>query len=67
MRNEGCELWRGRRRGMERAKLRICVCMRENEKEGGNSWRMREKEWENNRTSKIFKFQIMRESFIRST
>ena len=30
---------------------------------GGNSWRMREKEWGNNKTSKFSKFQIMRESF----
>ena len=56
-------LWRGRRRGMERERL----WMRENESERGNSWRMREKEWGNNKTSNFFKFQIMRESFIRST
>ena len=35
MRNEGCVLWRGRRRGMEREKLWIGVWMRENEREGG--------------------------------
>ena len=34
MRNEGCVLWRGRRRGMEREKLWIGVWMRENESEG---------------------------------
>ena len=68
MRNEGCVLWRGRRRGIERGKLWIGVWMRENEKGGGrNSWRIREKEWGNNKTSKFFKFQIMRESFTRST
>ena len=33
MRNEGCVLWRGIRRGMERAKLWIDVWMRENERE----------------------------------
>ena len=32
MRNEGCVLWRGRRRGMEREKLWIGVWMRENER-----------------------------------
>ena len=31
---------------------------------GGDSWRMREKEWGNNKTLKNFKFQIMRESFM---
>ena len=36
--------------------------MRENVR-GGNSWRMREKEWGNNKTLNLFKFQIMRESF----
>ena len=35
MRNEGCVLWRGRRRGMEREKLWIGLWMRDNEKEGG--------------------------------
>ena len=35
MRNEGCVLWRGRRRGMKREKLCIGVWMRENEREGG--------------------------------
>ena len=34
-RNEGCVLWRGSRRGMERGKLWIGVWMRENEREGG--------------------------------
>ena len=68
MRNEGCVLWRGRRREMERGKLWIGVWIRENEREGGgNSWRMREKYWGNNRTSKIFNLQIVRESFTRST
>ena len=43
-RNEGCVLWRECRRGMERRKLWIGVWMRENEGEGGNSWRMKEKE-----------------------
>ena len=33
MRNEGCVLWRGRRRGMEREKLWIGVWMTENERE----------------------------------
>ena len=48
-RNEGCVLWRGSRRGMERGKLWIGVWMRENERGGGgNSWRMIEKEWGNN-------------------
>ena len=28
---------------------------------GGNSWRMREKEWGDNKTSNTLKFQIMRE------
>ena len=28
---------------------------------GGNLWRMREKEWENNKILKFFKFQIMSE------
>ena len=28
---------------------------------GGNSWRIKEKEWRNNKTSNFFKFQIMRE------
>ena len=65
--NEGCVSWRGRRRGMEREKLWIGVWMRENEKGGGNLWRMREKEWGNDKTSNTFKFQIMRESFIRFT
>ena len=51
---------------MEREKLCIGVWMRENER-GGNSWRMREKEWENSKTSNFFKFQIMRESFTRFT
>ena len=60
MRNEGCVLWRGRRRGMERKKLWIGVWMRENER-GGNSWKMREKEWGKNKTSNFFKFQIMKE------
>ena len=32
MRNEGCVLWRGRRRGMEREMLWIGVSMRENER-----------------------------------
>ena len=36
---------------MERGKLRIGVWMRENERGGGNSWRMREKEWGNNQIS----------------
>ena len=39
----------------------------ERERGGGNSWRIREKEWDNNKTLNFFKFQIMRESFIRST
>ena len=44
------------------------VCCGEKMREGGeNLWRMREEEWGNNKTSKIFKFQIMRESFTRST
>ena len=43
-RNEGCVLWRGSRRGMDRGKLWIGVWMRENEREGNNSWRMRERE-----------------------
>ena len=30
---------------MERGKFWIGVWMRGNEREGGNSWRMREKEW----------------------
>ena len=40
---------------------------------GGNSWRTRErerereKEWGNNKTLKIFKFQIIGESFTLST
>ena len=34
MRNEGCVLWRGRRRGMEREKLWIGVWMREHERGG---------------------------------
>ena len=60
MRNEGCVLWRGRRRGMEREKLWIGVWMRENEREGG-------KFVEDDKTSNFFKFQIMRESPTRST
>ena len=32
MRNEGCVLWRGRKREMERGNLWIGVWMRENEK-----------------------------------
>ena len=52
---------------MERGKLWICVWIRENERGGGNLWRMIEKEWGNNKTSNFFKFQIMRESFTRST
>ena len=35
MRNEGCVLWRGRRRWMEREKLWIGVWMREDERKGG--------------------------------
>ena len=46
-------------------KLWIGVWMRENER-GEDSWRMREKERGNNKTSNFFKFQIMRESFRRS-
>ena len=53
-RNEGCMLWRGSRRGKVRGKLWIGV------------W-MREKYWGNNKTSNFFKFQIMSESFTRST
>ena len=30
---------------------------------GGNSWKMREKEWGNNKTSKIFKFQNYEREF----
>ena len=63
MRNEECVLWRGRRRGMERKKLWIGVWMRENERERG---KFVEDEG-NNKTSNFFKFQIMRESFTRST
>ena len=37
-------LWRGSRRRMEMRKFWIGMWMRENEREGGNSWRMREKE-----------------------
>ena len=32
---------------------------------GGNSWRMREKEWGNNKNSNFLKFQIIRESLNR--
>ena len=35
MRNEGCVLWRVKRRGVESEKLWIGVWMRENEREGG--------------------------------
>ena len=55
---------------MEREKLWVGVWMRENERGGGgggNSWRMREKECGNNKILNFFEFQIMRESFIRST
>ena len=65
--NKKCVLWRGSRRGMERGKFWIDVWMRENERGGGNLWRMREKQWENNKTSHFINFQIMRESFTRST
>ena len=44
MRNEGCVLWRGRRRGMEREKLWIGVWMRENEREGGGEFLEDERE-----------------------
>ena len=59
---------------MERKKKRdgegkvVDWCVGERMRERGrNSWRMREKEWENNKTSNFFKFQNMRESFTRST
>ena len=49
-----CIVERKKKRDGE-GKLWIGVWMRENEREGGgNSWRMREKEWENNKTSKFF-------------
>ena len=43
-------------RKKERGKLWIGVWMRENER--GDSWRMREKEWGNNKTSKFSNFKL---------
>ena len=63
MRNEGTVLWRVGRRGMKREKLWIGVWMRENERDVGNSWRMREKECGNNKTLNFFKFQNYEREF----
>ena len=55
-RNGGWVRWRENRRRMERGKLWISVWMRENgvEREA-NSWRRRDKEWENNQNLNFFK------------
>ena len=59
---------------MERKKKRdregkvVYWCVNERKLErGGNSWRMREKEWGDNKTLNFFRVQIMKESFTRST
>ena len=54
-RNEGCVLWRGSRRGMERGKLWIGVWMRENERGGGQFVEDERERVGNSRTSKILK------------
>ena len=56
-RNEGCALWRGKRRGMESGKLWIGVWMRENERERGGG-EFVEDERESRGKIKLQTFQI---------